>query len=58
MEKLKMALLGAGNIAGTMAQTVSELKEAEVVAVASRNLEKAEAFAERFGIARAYGSYE
>lgn len=58
MGKLKMALLGAGNIAGTMAQTVSVLEEAEVVAVASRSLEKSKAFAEKFGIEKAYGSYE
>lgn len=53
-----MAILGAGGIAGAMAQTVSELKEAEVIAIASRSQEKAEAFARKFRIKKAYGSYE
>lgn len=53
-----MAILGAGNIAGTMADTVSRLEGAEVLAVASRNLEKAEKFAQKHQIPKAYGSYE
>lgn len=55
---IKMAILGAGNIAGTMADTVSQLKGVTVLAVASRNLEKANAFAKKHHIKKAYGSYE
>mgnify|MGYP005761997851 CR=1 FL=1 len=58
VEKLRVGILSTGNIAATMAETVSCMKEAEVYAVASRSLEKAEAFAERFQIEKAYGSYE
>lgn len=58
VEKLRVGILSTGNIAATMAETVSRMKEAEVYAVASRSLEKAEAFAERFQIEKAYGSYE
>lgn len=58
MEKLRVGILSTGNIATTMAGTVKQMKEARVCAVASRNLEKAEKFAERFEIPKAYGSYE
>ena len=58
MEKIKMALLGAGHIAATMAETIKDIPEVEAYAVASRNLEKAQAFAEKNNITKAYGSYE
>ena len=58
MEKFRIAILGAGHIAATMAATVRQMEGAEIYAVASRSLERAEAFARQFGIARAYGSYE
>ena len=53
-----MAILGAGNIAGTLAVTMQGLSEVECYAVASRNLEKAQDFAKRYGFQKAYGSYE
>ncbi len=56
--KMKMGILGAGNIAKTMARTIREMPEVTSWAVASRNMEKAQAFAEEFGFAHAYGSYE
>lgn len=40
-----------------MAQALSPLKNAEVLAIASRSLAKAQEFAHTHGIARAYGSY-
>ena len=58
MEQLRVGILSTGNIAATMAETVAQMKEARIYAVASRSLEKAEAFAERFQIEKAYGSYE
>lgn len=58
MEQLRVGILSTGNIAATMAETVAQMKEARIYAVASRSLEKADAFAERFQIEKAYGSYE
>ena len=55
---MKISILGAGKIAGTVAATLVQMQEMECVAVASRDLAKAQAFADRFGIKRAYGSYE
>lgn len=57
-EKLRVGILSTGNIAAIMTDTIKRMEEAEVYAVASRNLEKAEKFAERFQIEKAYGSYE
>lgn len=55
---MKIGILGAGNIASTTAPTMAALPEVECYAVASRSLEKAEAFAKTYGFERAYGSYE
>lgn len=55
---MKFAILAVGNIADSMAQAVSGLAEIERYAVASRTLEKAEAFAEKWGFEKAFGSYE
>ncbi len=54
----KTAILGAGNIAGTLAVTMRELEEVECYAVASRDIKKAQAFAKQYGFQKAYGSYE
>lgn len=55
---MKMGILGAGNIAGTMAETIRQMPEVTALAVGARSLERAQAFAEKHGFARAYGSYE
>ena len=55
---MKIGILGAGHIAEMTAPAMVALKEVECYAVASRTLEKAEAFAKRFGFQKAYGSYE
>ena len=55
---MKIGILGAGKIAGTVAATLVQMQEMECVAVASRDLEKVKAFAERFGFKKACGSYE
>ena len=57
-ETMRIGLLGAGGIAGTMAQTVAKMNGVQNYAVASRSLEKAQAFAARFGVEKAYGTYE
>lgn len=55
---MKLALLGPGLIADIVAQALVATPEIECYAVASRDLERAEAFAEKFGFIKAYGSYE
>lgn len=55
---MKIAILGAGNIAEKLAYTMARLDEAQCYAVASRSLEKAQRFAKEFGFEKAYGSYE
>lgn len=57
-DKLKIGILGTGRMAAVMAGAIAKMKHETVVAVASRTKENAEAFAAKFGIARAYGSYE
>lgn len=58
MNKLRVGIIGAGWIADKMAEALSPLDEAEVLAIASRSLERARQFADERGISRAYGSYE
>ena len=55
---MKLGILGAGGIAHTMADTVAAMSEAANYAVASRSAEKSAAFAKRYGMEKAYGSYE
>lgn len=59
MKQINMAILGAGNIARQMAVAVNGLQsQVRAYAVASRSLEKAEAFAREWHFQKAYGSYE
>lgn len=55
---MKIGVLGAGNISHMVAPAMVALKEIECYAVASRDLGKARAFAEKFGFQKVYGSYE
>ncbi len=59
---MNVAILGAGAIARSMSKTLRGMKDAgrpvELYAIASRSLEKAQAFAREEGVLRAYGSYE
>ena len=54
---MKVGIVGAGHIAGKIARTLAETDEVKVLAVGSRTLDKAMAFAREFNIPRAYGSY-
>ena len=54
----KIGIIGPGRIAEKMAYTVQCMENASCYAVASRSLEKAEAFAQKYGFEKAYGSYE
>ncbi len=59
---LHIAILGAGNIAGTMARTLNGMEEKGTqfccYAVAARDFARAKEFAARYGFEKAYGSYE
>ena len=56
--RLQWGILGAGTIAGTFAKGVARSQSGQVVAVGSREQEKASEFATKHSIARAHGSYE
>lgn len=55
--KLRVGIIGAGWIAEKAAITLGPLTECEAYAIASRSLDKAEAFAKQWNIPKAYGSY-
>lgn len=55
---MKLAILGPGTIAHTVAPTLAALPEIECYAVASRDLCRAQTFAAQYGFQKAYGSYE
>ena len=55
---LRLGILGCANIAKQFARDVAESKEVSIQAVASRDLTKAQAFAQSFRLASAHGSYE
>lgn len=55
---MKMAILGAGGIAAIMAETIRPLEDVESYAIGSRDTGKAQAFADKYGFRKAYGSYE
>lgn len=55
---MKIGIMGAGHIAGTLAETMRQMPEAECYAVAARELGRAEDFCKKYGFTKAYGSYE
>jgi len=55
---MKIGILATGKIAHTMAETLTKMHGVEKYAVASRTLEKAQAFQREMGFTKAYGSYE
>ena len=54
----KVGILGAGWIAEKMAEALAPLTDYCVYAIASRSIEKANEFAQRWNVPKAYGSYE
>ena len=54
---LRVGIVGAGWIAEKAAITLNGLDNCEAYAIASRSMEKAEAFAEQWEMKKAYGSY-
>ncbi|MFG2962236.1 MULTISPECIES: Gfo/Idh/MocA family protein [unclassified Streptomyces] len=57
-QSVRWGILATGGIAAAFTADLVDLPDAEIVAVASRSTASAEAFAERFGIGRAYGDWE
>ena len=54
---MRVGIVGAGWIAEKAAITLNGLQECECYAIASRSLEKAQAFARQWHFTKAYGSY-
>jgi predicted dehydrogenase len=54
---IRWGILATGGIAATFTEALRTMPDAEVVAVGSRSPAGAKAFAERYGIPRAYGSW-
>lgn len=57
MKKYQWGIIGLGNIAHEFAEHFDQ-ETSELAAVASRTIDKAEVFAQRYHIPKAYGSYQ
>jgi len=55
---LRWGIIGPGRIAPRLVRALSESRRGSLVAVASRNAERAAAFASQHAIGRSFGSYE
>lgn len=58
MNKIKWGIIGLGKIAHLFATDLELVNEAELAAVASRDIDKAGEFASRYNCTKFYGSYE
>ena len=58
MKKIRFGIVGTGNIAHRFAEAIKNVKEAELVAVASRTAANAEKFGDEFDIPVRFFSYE
>jgi len=58
MKKINWGIIGPGRIAQQFAHDIPFAASANLLAVASRNLSRAEEFAGKYNIPRAYGSYQ
>lgn len=58
MSNTRWGIMGTGRIAGIFCHMLSRLEGAEIYAVASRSMEKAVAFGDRYPAEIYYGSYE
>lgn len=58
MDPIRWGILATGNIANQMAQALTSSKDAEIVAVASRSKESAEAFGKKWNIPNRYATYQ
>ncbi len=58
MIDFNIGILGAGHIAGKIAETIAKLDGFRVGAIAARDKARAEEFAAKYDVERAYGSYD
>jgi len=56
--RFRWGIIGAGSIAGKMVDALRRTEGCELAAIASRDQSRADAFALKYGIPAAYGSYE
>jgi len=57
MDTVRWGIIATGHIAGTMAEALNYVDEADLIAVGSRSRGSADAFGERWGIPRRYEGY-
>lgn len=57
MKQVKWGIVGTGNIATQFAQGLQHVEHAQIAAVASRSMDHAKVFAQKFGIPKCYDSY-
>ncbi|MCF6222121.1 MAG: Gfo/Idh/MocA family oxidoreductase [Flavobacteriaceae bacterium] len=57
-KKIKWGILSTGHISNKFAKALAILPQAKLIAVASRNLSKAKAFAKEHNVIKAYASYK
>ena len=57
-QKLRWGIVGLGSIANHFVKDLALVEDSELVAVASRSIEKAEEFSEHYASKYAFGSYE
>ena len=58
MKKIRWGILGTGKVTHSFAEGLRSTPGAELVAVGSRTVETASAFAAKFGIPRSFGTYQ
>lgn len=58
MRVIKWGIIGAGNISSTFAAALNSLSDTQITAIASRDIDRARGFADRYSIHKFYGSYE
>lgn len=58
MKNIRWGILSTGRIANKFAEALAFVKNSEIAAVGSRNIETAKSFAEQYKINKFYGSYE
>jgi predicted dehydrogenase len=57
-DPIRWGIVSTGGIAHTMAADLRLLEDADLLAVSSRSAQRAQAFADEFGVERAYGSVD
>lgn len=57
-KKIRFGIIGAGRIAQKFATGIKHVEDAQLVAIASRSIESADDFGDKFDIEKRYGSYQ